>query len=154
MSRKYFDDWTIDEEFITPGRTMTETDIVMFACTTGDYNELHTNAQFMEKHQFGQRIGHGLLGLSISHGLWFRTGFLEGVVIAFLGVDGWKFKAPFFIGDTLRLRFKAVEKRLSKSNSERGIIKWYLELINQKNEVVQSGYKTMLLHRSNAHNKD
>lgn len=150
MSRKYFDDWTIDEEFITPGRTMTETDIVMFACTTGDYNELHTNAQFMENHQFGRRIGHGLLGLSIAHGLWFRTGFLEGVVIAFLGVDDWKFKAPFFIGDTLRLRFKAVDKRPSKSNAERGIIKWYLELINQKDEVIQSGYKTMLLHRSNA----
>lgn len=153
MSRKYFDDWTIDEEFITPGRTMTETDIVMFACTTGDYNELHTNAQFMENHQFGQRIGHGLLGLSIAHGLWFRTGFLEGVVIAFLGVDDWKFKAPFFIGDTLRLRFKAVDKRPSKSNSERGIVRWYLELINQKDEVIQSGYKTMLLHRSNAQNK-
>jgi acyl dehydratase len=147
MSGKYFDDWVIGQEFITPGRTMTETDIVMFAGSTGDYNELHTNSQFMENHQFGQRIGHGLLGLSIAHGLWFRTGFLEGVVIAFLGVEDWKFQAPFFAGDTLRVRFKAVEARPSKSRPDRGIVKWYLEVINQKDEVVQSGHKVMMLHR-------
>ena len=147
MPGKYFEDWVIGQEFISPGRTMTETDIVMFAGMSGDYNELHTNAQFMENHQFGHRIGHGLLGLAVAHGLWFRTGFLEGVVIAFLGVEDWKFQAPFFAGDTLRLRFAALEARASKSKPDRGVVKWLLELINQNDEVVQSGQKVMLLHR-------
>ena len=147
MPGKYFEDWVIGQEFISPGRTMTETDIVMFAGMSGDYNELHTNAQFMENHQFGRRIGHGLLGLAVAHGLWFRTGFLEGVVIAFLGVEDWKFQAPFFAGDTLRLRFAAVEARASKSKPDRGVVKWRLKLINQNDEVVQSGQKVMLLHR-------
>jgi acyl dehydratase len=82
MDAKYLDDWKLQEEFTTPGRTITETDVVMFAGLTGDYNELHTNEQFMQGSQFGRRIAHGLLGLSISHGLLFRTGCLEGTAIS------------------------------------------------------------------------
>ena len=144
---KYFEDWVIGEEFFTPGRTMTETDIVMFAAMTGDYNQLHTNAQFMEQSQFGQRIGHGLLGLAVSHGLWFRSGYLEGTVIAFLGVNDWQFKAPFFIGDTLRVRYKAVKAKESSSKPDRGVITWHLEVLNQDDQVVQEGHKTMMVKR-------
>ena len=147
MSCKYFEDWIVGQEYTTPGRTMTETDIVMFAGTTGDYNELHTNAEFTASGQFGQRIGHGLLGLSVSHGLWFRTGFLEGSVIAFLGLDSWQFKGPFFIGDTLRVRFRATEAKASKSKPDRGIVKFFLEVVNQNDQVIQSGYKTLMVHR-------
>ena len=144
---KYFEEWIIGEEHLTPGRTMTETDIVMFAAMTGDYNQLHTNDQFMQKSQFGQRIGHGLLGLSVAHGLWARTGYIEETVIAFLGVNDWQFKRPFFMGDTLRVRFKAVEAKESKSRPDRGIIKWHLELINQNDQVIQEGFKTMMVQK-------
>ncbi len=147
MEARYFEDWAVGQEYVTPGRTMTETDIVMFAGMSGDYNELHTNAEFMKESHFGQRIGHGLLGLAVAHGLWFRSGALEGTVIAFLGIESWEFKAPFFIGDTLRVRFRAAEARASTSKPDRGVVKFFLELINQDDEVVQSGYKTLLLHR-------
>ncbi len=62
MARKYFDEFVLGEEFITPTRTMTETDVVMFAAMSGDYNELHTSEEFGKKTQFGKRIVHGLLG--------------------------------------------------------------------------------------------
>ena len=98
MPGKYFDEWAIGEEYVTPSRTMTETDVVWFAAMSGDYNELHTSEEFGKKTQFGRRIGHGLLGLAVSHGLLFRLGLLDGTAIAFLGVEDWKFEALFLSG--------------------------------------------------------
>ena len=148
MNGKYFDEWIEGEEFETRTRTITETDVTMFAAMTGDYNELHTSAEVTSKNQFGQRIAHGLLGLSISHGLLFRTGYLDGAAIAFLDMEQWKFQAPIFFGDTIRVKAKVVEKKASKSKQDRGLIKLYLELLNQDNAVVQSGYKTLMMKRA------
>lgn len=150
MQGKFFDQWIIGEEYVTPGRTVTETDVVIFAAMTGDYNELHTSEQFMKESQFGRRIVHGLLGLSISHGLLFRTGFLEGTVIAFLGIDSWEFKAPIFFGDTIRIKIKVAEKKASKSKPDRGVVRLYLEIIKQDETIAQSGFKTLMIKRAPA----
>lgn len=147
MNGKYFDDWTLNEEFTTPTRTITETDVVMFAATSGDYNELHTSAEVTKANQFGQRIAHGLLVLGISHGLLFRTGFLDQTAIAFLSVNDWKFQAPIFFGDTVRVKFKCSEKKESKSKQDRGVVTLYLEVLNQNDVVVQSGYKSIMMKR-------
>jgi acyl dehydratase len=82
----------------------------MFAALSGDYNELHTSAEATKQNQFGQRIAHGLLVLGISHGLLFRTGYLDQTAIAFLSVDDWKFQAPVFFGDTIRVKVKVNSK--------------------------------------------
>mgnify|MGYP000892252759 FL=1 len=148
MRGKYFDEWNENEGFETRSRTITETDVVMFAGMTGDYNELHTNEEYMKGTQFGRRIVHGLLGLSISHGLLFRTGFLDGTAIAFVGIEDWKFIAPIYFGDTIRARVKVAGKIPSKSKKDRGIIMLYLELLNQDNVIVQSGYKTLMMKRA------
>jgi len=147
MSGKYFDDWTINEEYSTPTRTITETDVVMFAAMSGDYNELHTSAEATRQNQFGQRIAHGLLVLSISHGLLFRTGFLDQTAIAFLSVDNWKFQAPVFFGDTIRVKFKVSDKKESKSKKDRGVVTLSLEVVNQNDVVVQSGDKAIMIKR-------
>jgi acyl dehydratase len=150
MNGKFFDEWVEGEEYVTPSRTLTETDVVMFAAMTGDYNELHTSEEFMKHSQFGKRIVHGLLGISISHGLLFRTGFLEGTAIAFLVIDSWKFKAPLFIGDTIRVKIKVAEKKPSKSKPDRGIVKLFLEIVKQDGTAAQSGYKTIMIKRASA----
>ncbi|MCE5206832.1 MAG: MaoC family dehydratase N-terminal domain-containing protein [Chloroflexi bacterium] len=147
MSGKYFDEWVANEQFITPTRTITETDVVMFAAMSGDYNELHTSAEVTKGNQFGQRIAHGLLVLSISHGLLFRTGYLDQTAIAFLSVSNWKFQAPVFFGDTIRVKVKVSEKKESKSKPDRGVVTLYLEVLNQQDAVVQSGYKTIMIKR-------
>lgn len=145
MTGKFFEDWVVGETLETPGRTVTETDVVMFAGMTGDYNELHTNDVLMKESEFGQRIAHGLLLLSISHGLLFRTGFLENTILAFLGISSWTFHHPVFIGDTVRVRFRVENKRRSKSKPDRGIVDLALEMLNQRGIVVQSGMKTLLV---------
>lgn len=150
MSGKFFDEWVIGEEYMTPSRTITETDVVMFAAMSGDYNELHTSEEFMKNSQFGRRIVHGLLGLAISHGLLFRTGLTEGTAIAFLGVESWKFEAPIFFGDTIRVKMKVTEKRPSKSKPDRGVVKLFMEVIKQDETVVQSGFKIIMIKRTQA----
>ena len=147
MAGKYFDEYAVGEEHITPSRTLTETDVVMFAAMTGDYNELHTSAEFMKDSQFGRRLVHGLLGLAVSHGLLFRLGLFEGTAIAFLGIESWKFEAPLFFGDTIRVRVQVAETRASRSKPDRGVVKFSLQIPNQDEVVVQSGYKTIMFRR-------
>lgn len=147
MPGKFFDDWVAGDEFVTPSRTLTETDVVMFAAMSGDYNELHTSEEFMKNSQFGTRIVHGLLGLAVSHGLLFRTGLLEGTAIAFLGIESWKFEAPCFFGDTIRVKAKVAETRPSSSKSDRGTVKLFLQVIKQDGTVIQSGFKTLMIKK-------
>ena len=71
--RQYFEDIEVGQEYVSPGRTVTEADIVAFAGLSGDYNVLHTDAEFMWTSIFGERIAHGLLGLAIQSGLGTRA---------------------------------------------------------------------------------
>ena len=81
----YFDDFPLEEEYVSPGRTITETDLVMFSGVSGDFNQLHSDAEFAKTSYFGQRIAHGALILSMATGLTSRIGVIEGTAIAFLG---------------------------------------------------------------------
>src|SRR5437660_12746575 len=103
-ARRYFDDIQVGEEYESPGRTVTETDIVLFAGLSGDYNVLHTDAEFMKSSIFGERIAHGLLGLAIQAGLFTRAA-QPYATLAFLGLR-WKFRGPIKIGDTSRVHAK------------------------------------------------
>jgi acyl dehydratase len=148
MPGKFFEDFVVDEEYLTPSRTLTETDVVMFAAMSGDYNELHTSEAFGKSTQFGKRIVHGLLGLAVSHGLFFRLGLVEGTAIAFLGIESWKFEAPSFLGDTIRVKIKVAEKRPSQSKPDRGVIKFFFQVIKEDGTVIQSGYKNIMIRRN------
>jgi len=147
MAGKFFDDWIVGEEYVTPTRTITETDVVMFAALSGDYNEIHTSEEFGKTTPFGKRIVHGLLGLSISHGLLFRLGILEGTAIAFLNVEAWQFKAPIFFGDTIHVKVKVEGKKASSSKLDRGVIKLFLQIVKQDGTVCQEGMKTLMMKR-------
>ena len=65
---KYLDEYVLGEHFVSAARTVTECDVVNFACMTGDMHPNHTDAEVMKHSQFGQRIAHGLLGISWAHG--------------------------------------------------------------------------------------
>ena len=92
MKRTFYEDYAVGDEFITPARTVTEADVTMFAALSGDYNRLHTDAEYAAQGPFGERIAHGLLGLSIVIGLAYRTEIDPDGAVAFLGLI-WKFSA-------------------------------------------------------------
>lgn len=141
-ARRYFDDIQVGEEYESPGRTVTETDIVLFAGLSGDYNVLHTDAEFMKKSIFGERIAHGLLGLAIQAGLFTRATNAYAT-LAFIGLR-WKFKGPIKIGDTIRVRARVVAKKAT-STADRGVITLERTVLNQRDEVVQEGETDLLV---------
>jgi len=140
---RYFEEFEVGDEIVTFGRTITESDIVAFAALTGDWNPLHTDARYAAETMFGQRIAHGLLGLSIATGLAVRLGFMEGTVEAFLDLD-WKFRAPIYIGDTIYLTARVTEKKAIRRLGG-GIVSFYVEVVNQDEKVVQKGHWRVLV---------
>jgi len=141
----YFEEYSIGDEFYSPTRTITETDVVNFAAMSGDMNEIHTSETFANKTPFKRRLVHGLLGLSISHGLMFRVGLMEGAAIAFLTIDEWKFKSPIFIGDTVHAKIEVVDLIPSKSKNDRGVVKLNIKLINSDGNITQEGVKSIMI---------
>jgi len=139
----YFEEFVVDQEMDSAARTVTEADVVLYAGLSGDYNPLHTDAEFARQTPHGQRMAHGLLGLSIASGLAGRSGFLEGTALAFIGMT-WKFRAPIFLGDTIRLRTKTKKVRPMPSMSG-GMVIFDVVLLNQRDERVQQGEWTMLV---------
>ena len=107
---RYFEEFKVGEQIFSPGRTVTEADVVNFAGLSGDFNQLHTDEEYAKETMFGKRIAHGLLGLAITSGLRARTGILDGTGMAFMDLK-LTFKAPIFIGDTLTIKGEAKEER-------------------------------------------
>lgn len=143
----WFEDFKVGEQRLSPGRTITESDLVNFAGLTGDYSQVHTDEEFCKKTEFGTRIAHGLLGLSIAQGLSWRTNYTQGTGVASLAWDKWRFIRPIMIGDTLRVRWHAISKRESRSKPGMGIVTEFVELVNQRGEVVQDGEHVTMVRK-------
>jgi len=140
-----YDDLYVGLKFRSPGRTITDADLVGFAGLTGDYSELHTSDVYAEASQFGRRVAHGLLGLTYAHGLmWARTGELRQTAIAFLGISDWRFRGPVFVGDTIFVNYEIAEMRDSASKPDQAIVTFDVRVVNQSGNVVQQGRKAML----------
>ncbi len=134
----WFEEFEVGQKIITPARTITESDIVSFAGLTGDYTQIHTDAEFSKGTAFGQRVAHGLLGLSIGLGLTTRTGVLEGTVIAFREISNWKFSAPIFIGDTIHSELNILEtKAIPRLGG--GSLSIEVAVKNQRDEITMKG---------------
>ena len=149
MAGLYWEEWEIGAEFESPGRTVTEADIVMFAGLSGDYNPLHIDEEFCKQTQFGTRIAHGPLVYAIAAGLLFQLHLYDDTLIAFLGFDSLKFTNPVKAGDTIHARIKVLEKR-ETSRPDRGVMKRQLQVLNQRGEVVQDAVQAFLLKRKPA----
>lgn len=144
MAGLYFEEFTVGQVVKTLSRTVSEDAIFNFAGLTGDYNQIHTDAEFAKTTQFGQRVAHGLLGLSIATGLIMRTGYLEGTVLAFREIQDWKFVKPIFIGDTIHALLTVSEmKPLPRIGA--GALIASVEVRNQTDEVLQKGTLNLLV---------
>jgi acyl dehydratase len=135
----WFEDFAEGLVMHSPGRTIGESDIYRFGGLTGDLYELHTNEEYARGTIFGTRIAHGLLGLSVMHGLMCRTGHVEGTGVAMIGWDKVRHRAPVLIGDTVRTRWRVKDARPSRSRPGTGVVVEFVELLNQRDEVVLEG---------------
>jgi acyl dehydratase len=140
----YFEEFQAGQKIITAGRTVTEADIVAFAGLSGDYNQIHTDAEYSKTSPFGQRVAHGLLGLAIASGLAVQTGVMRGTVMAFREVNEWKFVQPIFIGDTIHVELEVLETKALRRIGG-GAVVIALEVKNQRDQTVMKGTWTVLI---------
>ena len=141
-------DLQVGMAFRSPGRTITDADLVAFAGLTGDYSELHTSDVYAKASQFGRRVAHGMLGLAYAHGLmWARTGELRETAVAFLGISDWKFLGPIFVGDTIFVNYVIAELRDSQSRPTQAIATFDVSVVTQDDRLVQQGKKALLLSK-------
>ncbi len=128
---------------ITRGRTVGEGDISLFAGLSGDHNPLHVDAAFCAETEYGGRIAHGPLSLSMAIGLMSQQNLIDGTAIGLLNVN-WNFVGPVRIGDTIHACVTVQQARLSRKPG-RGVVTLRLEVINQHGATVQDGTMTLLM---------
>jgi acyl dehydratase len=144
---RYLEDLAVGDCWVTKGRTITETDIVMFGTWSGDMHALHFDEEYARSTQFGTRIFHGPGALAIAFGLEMALGWKDPSAIAFLGIRDWNMRAPIHIGDTICVHERVSEVRPSSSKPDRGIVVTRVEIRNQRDEVCQDGDWVVLLSR-------
>ena len=144
MAGKYYDELEVGMRIRhSLGRTVTETDNVLFNSLTMNTQPLHMNADFASKTQFGRPIVNGILTLGIVVGI--TVGELtEGTIVANLGYEQVKHPRPVFPGDTIYVETEVLEKRESKSNPAHGIVKMRHWGKNQHGEIVCEVERTAL----------
>lgn len=132
------EDLEVNAEYVSTARTITEADVINFAGVSGDFNRIHTDAEYCKTTPYGQRVVHGLLGMSVLTGLLYRTGLFDGTTLAMVGISEWHFRAPIFIGDTVHMRLRVTGVR-RVSSGDRGIVERWFQLVNQDGKVTQEG---------------
>jgi len=137
---EYLDDYAVGDRFVSPARTITETDIVTFAGLTGDWHPLHTDVEYAAATPFGGRIAHGMLTLSVGMALPFRLGphssYLPRSFLAFYGMENVRFTGPTRIGDTIHCEVEVTE--IVERGPDRGVLATHQRIVNQRGELLVS----------------
>lgn len=139
----FVEDFAIGSTVVSRGRTIGEGDITLFAGLVGDYNPLHVDEEFCRATPYGGRIAHGPLTMSVAIGLMSQLNMIDGTAIGLLEV-GWTFSGPVKIGDTVRARVTPQLARPTRDPA-RGVVKLGFDVLNQRDEVVQSGAITLMM---------
>jgi acyl dehydratase len=142
----YFDDFSVGQSWVSPGRTITEADIVNFAGISGDFNPIHTDQEYAARTQFGARLFHGPGVFAVATGLESRLGIKEGTAIAFLGMT-WNLRGPVLAGDTIRVEQSVAAVKPSSSKPDRGVVTFDVAVLNQRDEVVHDGQWLVMFSR-------
>ncbi|MFQ5575974.1 MAG: MaoC/PaaZ C-terminal domain-containing protein [Anaerolineae bacterium] len=140
-----FDEFEVGAKYASQSRTVTEADVVAFAGLSGDFNPLHTDAEFAQKTPFGERIAHGMLTVAMATGMANWMGIFEGTTLALME-QVIRYKGPVMFGDTVHLEQEVVDKK-ETSKPDRGVVVFASRVLNQRNEVVVEGEWTLLMRR-------
>ncbi len=139
----YFEEFEVGATMRTRGRTITEADLVGFAALTGDFNPMHTDAEYSSNSFMGQRVAHGMLTISYAVGQAYQLGILERTVLGFRGLDI-KFSSPVYIGDTIHAELKVAETKAARRLGG-GVVSLDIRIVKQDGVVAQKGRLSLLM---------
>jgi oxepin-CoA hydrolase / 3-oxo-5,6-dehydrosuberyl-CoA semialdehyde dehydrogenase len=152
--KKYFEELQIGDQIITEKRTISTEDIDKFADLSGDHFYAHIKNTDFTGTMFEQQVAHGYFIMSIAAGL-FVDKYEKNPVLLNYGIDELRFTKPVYPGAEIHIRFTCKEKlpndkRIVENpedfkrgdDIEKGIVKWYVEMIDDTDEV--TGVATIL----------
>ena len=142
MYDKYFENYEKGDQWKSRGRTITETDIVMFSSLTGDFYPLHTDKEYAKNSFFKQRIAHGMLVLSFAVGLAKMD---PDIVVANYGIDKLRFIHPVFINDTIRVELEVID--LMDKGKGTGVVTVKQTVLKQTGEPCIIGISKALINK-------
>jgi len=141
---RYFEDFEVGAIYMhKPGKTITESDNNIFSLLTMNHHPVHLDWNYAATQHHGKVLVVGTLVFSLAVGLTVRD--VSGKAIANLAYHEINHTAPVFIGDTIYARTEVLEKRISRSKPDRGIIRVKTEVLNQNNEQVMSFSRSVLI---------
>ena len=150
MAGRYFEELDIGRRFDhEPGRTVTETDNLLFTTLTGNPQPLHLDAEFAKDSIHGQILVNSIFTLGVVVGLSVGDTTL-GTTLGNLGFDKATFPNPVFLGDTIRVASTVVDRRESRTKPDRGIVTFEHVGTNQRGEVVCSCLRGAMMMRKPA----
>ncbi len=129
----------------TLSKTIFESDNNFFSLMTMNHHPLHTNFDYAQKEQHGKILVVGTLVFSLAVGITVPD--ISGKAIANLDYENIKHLAPVYVGDTIYVKTKILDKRGSRSKADRGIV--YVESVasNQRGEEVLSFKRHVLIKK-------
>jgi acyl dehydratase len=126
------------------GRTVNETDNTWFTLLTNNSHQIHINADYAAKTEFGRPLVVSTLTLAIITGLSVPD--VSQNAVANLGWDNVRLVAPVFAGDTLYASSEVLEVRPSKSRPGQGVVRVRTRGFNQRDETVIEFERTVLVY--------
>jgi acyl dehydratase len=128
-----------------PAKTVTEADDHLFCLITMNHHPLHLNDEYARQSQHGRNVVVGTLVYSLALGM--SVGDISGKAIANLATEELSHPAPVFHGDTLYAQSEVLEVRPSQSKPDRGVVKVKTDVYNQRNELVATFKRAVLVPR-------
>lgn len=145
MAGYYFEDFeegTVFDHQVR--RTVSEYDNTLFSCLTMNTQPLHIDAEFSKDSIYGERIVNSMFTLALVVGIQV-TELTLGTTLGNLGMNDISFPRPTFHGDTIHARTTVLDKRISKSRNDSGIVSFLHEGFNQHDELVATVKRTALM---------
>ena len=131
-----------------PGRTITESDDVLFCMLTMNHHPLHIDANYASQTQFGRNVVVGNLVMDIAFGMSVED--VSGKAIANLSIDQVRFHKPTFHGDTIYAETEVLTVRARESRNDRGVVTVETRATTQREEMVMSFRRSVLIPRTPA----
>jgi acyl dehydratase len=142
MPDRFFEEYEIGQRWVTPGRTVTETDLVKFSGLSADFFPLHIDREYAATTRFGRRIAQGFLVMSMATGMVPAD---PDKVEALYGIDKMRFLRPVFIGDTIHVEMEVTG--LNARDDGAGVVDFKLEVVNQKSKPVVANIYRLLMRK-------
>lgn len=127
----------VGQTAMSPGRTIGEGDVSLFAGLVGDFTPIHIDETFAQNSPHKARIAHGPHSMATAIGMATFTGLFGERVIGMVNLN-WDFSAIVKVGDTIRSKV-TVEEMRPTSKPGRSLATYAIDVLNQRDEMIQSG---------------